>query len=265
MAMKRNAPKAVFLDVDGTLLSFASKKVPESAREAVAGARAAGAKIFIATGRHKSELGTDDFLREFPFDGHVTQNGAYCYAGGAVLLRAPLGGPSMRALVGLVERERVACVFCGEHGMFMNSHEPRALALLAKYALPVPPLADASRALEEDIFQVVPITSGMPGDLPFASVPGAKATRWTDGGYDIVSADVNKWRGILAVIGSFGIAPEDTAAIGDAENDAEMLACAGHSVAMGNAPDSLKSLAKHTTTHVDDDGIKNAFAHLFGR
>ena len=46
-------PKAIFLDIDGTLLSFASKQVPQSALDAMYDAKRKGVKLFIATGRHK--------------------------------------------------------------------------------------------------------------------------------------------------------------------------------------------------------------------
>lgn len=43
--------KALFFDIDGTLLSEVNRNVPESARKAVAGARAAGHLVFINSGR----------------------------------------------------------------------------------------------------------------------------------------------------------------------------------------------------------------------
>ena len=43
--------KALFFDIDGTLLSEVNRNVPESARKAVAGARAAGHLVFINSGQ----------------------------------------------------------------------------------------------------------------------------------------------------------------------------------------------------------------------
>ena len=42
--------KAIFLDVDGTLISFKTHKVPVSALEALRRAHARGVRLFIATG-----------------------------------------------------------------------------------------------------------------------------------------------------------------------------------------------------------------------
>ena len=43
--------KALFFDIDGTLVSFATHRIPESAVRALRQARQNGLRIFIATGR----------------------------------------------------------------------------------------------------------------------------------------------------------------------------------------------------------------------
>ena len=46
--------KAIFFDIDGTLVSFQTHTVPESTREALRLLREKGIKVFIATGRPKT-------------------------------------------------------------------------------------------------------------------------------------------------------------------------------------------------------------------
>ena len=48
--------KAVFFDIDGTLLSHSTNSVPASARRALEELREKGILTFIATGRHLPEL-----------------------------------------------------------------------------------------------------------------------------------------------------------------------------------------------------------------
>ena len=43
--------KAIFFDIDGTLVSFETHKIPASTQEALKALRDKGIKIFIATGR----------------------------------------------------------------------------------------------------------------------------------------------------------------------------------------------------------------------
>ena len=42
--------RAIFLDVDGTLISFKTHEIPASARDALVRAHARGIRLFIATG-----------------------------------------------------------------------------------------------------------------------------------------------------------------------------------------------------------------------
>ena len=48
--------KAAFFDIDGTLVSFNTHKVPESTITALNALRQKGIKTFIATGRHKTAI-----------------------------------------------------------------------------------------------------------------------------------------------------------------------------------------------------------------
>ena len=58
--------KAVFLDVDGTLVNEGGL-VPESAQRAVREARANGHRVFLCTGRSPAELWPQ--IRDIGFDG----------------------------------------------------------------------------------------------------------------------------------------------------------------------------------------------------
>jgi len=55
-----------------------------------------------------------------------------------------------------------------------------------------------------------------------------------------------------------GIKREETMAIGDNDNDAEMLAWAGLSVAMGNATPKTKAAADYIAPSISEDGAAEA-------
>ena len=76
--------KALFLDIDGTLVSFETHRVGEPTRNALAEARRRGLLLFIATGRHRCDLNN---LGDLAFDGYVTLNGQYCYDARGVIYR----------------------------------------------------------------------------------------------------------------------------------------------------------------------------------
>ena len=44
--------KAIFFDIDGTLVPFGDRDVPAEVKKAIKTMRSKGIKVFIATGRH---------------------------------------------------------------------------------------------------------------------------------------------------------------------------------------------------------------------
>lgn len=69
--------KAIFFDIDGTLVSFNTHSIPESTQNALKQLREKGIKVFIATGRPKVLM--MDAVGHLPFDGFITLNGAHCF------------------------------------------------------------------------------------------------------------------------------------------------------------------------------------------
>jgi len=76
--------------------------------------------------------------------------------------------------------------------------------------------------------------------------------------FEILPKGVNKASGLKALAEHLGIPREQIMAIGDENNDIEMIEYAGLGVAMGNAPDSIKALADVTTTSNEEDGVATA-------
>ena len=70
--------KAVFFDIDGTLLSHNTYSVPESTKTALKLLKEKGILTFIATGRHLSEM-RDLPIQDLEFDACITLNGQYCF------------------------------------------------------------------------------------------------------------------------------------------------------------------------------------------
>ena len=147
--------------------------------------------------------------------------------------------------------------------MYISTVTPQVKKLQATVSLPVPDVGDAKWALDADIFQMVAFANEQERKF-LRTVPGVRLTRWTCGGYDIVAETANKWDGILHVLKYYQIVPRGTFAIGDAENDIEMLQNAGFSVAMGNASDEVKRHANYVTAHIDDDGFAKAIDYIMG-
>lgn len=81
---------------------------------------------------------------------------------------------------------------------------------------------------------------------------------------EINSATANKGSALLELSRGLGILPEHVMAIGDGNNDVEMLSVAGFSVAMGNAEPVVKQVASYVTVSNNDDGVVVVFRKFLG-
>ncbi len=73
--------KALFFDIDGTLVSFKTHRIPQSTVDALEQAKKNGVEVYISTGRPKqiiNNLGQIEHL----IDGYITANGARCFVAG---------------------------------------------------------------------------------------------------------------------------------------------------------------------------------------
>ncbi|MEE8580014.1 MAG: Cof-type HAD-IIB family hydrolase [Myxococcota bacterium] len=75
---------------------------------------------------------------------------------------------------------------------------------------------------------------------------------------ETVSSSSGKWPALLQVAAGEGISAEEILAIGDDENDAEMIAHAGLGVAMRNAVETARTAAKYITGSNAEDGVAQA-------
>lgn len=73
---------------------------------------------------------------------------------------------------------------------------------------------------------------------------------------------MNKSVGMMKIAERLGVPIEETIAIGDSDNDIEMLAMAGTAVAMGNAVPVAIDIADWVTADVEEDGLALAFERL---
>ena len=75
---------------------------------------------------------------------------------------------------------------------------------------------------------------------------------------DILSIAVDKGKSLERLAKYLDIDMSNVMAIGDNDNDIEMLQAAGISVAMGNANDNIKSIADYVVSSNDNNGVFEA-------
>lgn len=81
---------------------------------------------------------------------------------------------------------------------------------------------------------------------------------------EIMDRRASKANAIRLLSERMQIPREETLAIGDNFNDREMIRFAGMGVAMGNAPDEIKAEAAYVTDTNNNDGVRKALEHLMG-
>ncbi len=74
----------------------------------------------------------------------------------------------------------------------------------------------------------------------------------------IVQKDCKKSNGVKLLCDKYGINMEETIAIGDELNDIDMIENAGLGIAVGNANQRIKDVAKFITLTNDEDGVAHA-------
>jgi Cof subfamily protein (haloacid dehalogenase superfamily) len=80
---------------------------------------------------------------------------------------------------------------------------------------------------------------------------------------EIVHKDASKMQGIQRVMNTYNIQLDEIITIGDNYNDIDMLSFATTSIAMGNAPDAVKKHASMVTDTNNNEGIQKALEKLF--
>ena len=265
--------KALFFDLDGTLLD-SSKKIPASAAEALMAARAKGVKVFVCTGRSlrvEKMLGWTTEMQLF--DGGVYCNGA-CICLDGETKYVCIEPEAVRAVLAEVSRhEGVHVSLNGEGADHAFNFDPPE-SMMGPWGMKpedIHPLDDVAinHCTKMLVFykELVNSTCPLPEDLfpRLQEKCGDRATMYlTDQGatIQIVSRESSKRAGIERVRQALGIQPEELAVFGDDLNDLEMIRAYPVSVAMGNAVGEVKAAAKYFTRANDDAGIEYALKEI---
>ena len=271
----------IAFDLDGTILNSA-KEISKRNTSALRKSYEAGVKLVPCTGRSMHELpqGLNRLIDEFGFSifSHIiTDNGAQVYE----LLRKELlytkNISKETALAVLMEGRKRLALSYGSFGI-QGATDDRGLAWETEEAKPYireynekwnTPIANLEELItwndgvvkismnflyDEDYENGCSFFSGWPELALSSSMPK---------NLEIMSEGINKGDALDFVSRQCGISIDRTMAIGDNQNDIEMILCAGFGVAMGNAIPELKKKADWVTAGNDEDGFALAVEKMF--
>ncbi|MBM7709715.1 Cof-type HAD-IIB family hydrolase [Enterococcus lemanii] len=272
--------KAIFFDIDGTLLS-SNGRVSKSTKEAIKKAQANGVLCGVSSGRGPSSL--KRIVRDLDFDMFVTYNGQYVYTNDRVIYARSFDQMALAEIVSFANDKSRQLVFGAQQRIdgsltmrigdsaivrrlirFVPRRFPirRVKLLLQKYS----PNRRKNRysnlaILNEPIYQCMMFGAEYETQKLIEALPHSDLQRSNPYTVDIVPKGGSKVRGIQFFLADTGINLSETMAFGDHLNDIEMLKVVGIGVAMGNGQEETKASADYITDSHDADGIEKALRY----
>ena len=256
--------KSLFLDIDGTLVSFKTHEIPASTIEALTEAKAKGIEIYISTGRPYALIDNIAPISHL-VDGYITTNGAFCFVGDHEVACDPISRHDVDTIIAKSKEMGFPCMVVGEKDltMFNSASNPQIVSLVS-HLLNVPGI-ERERPIEgvlsQRILQLSPFITESQEHEILPSLEAIESGRWHPDFTDLTAKGVSKAKGLREIARYRGLDISETMAFGDGGNDLPIIRAAGIGVAMGNAGDAVKEAADYTTTSVDDNGIRNALRH----
>ncbi|PWD50995.1 haloacid dehalogenase [Serinibacter arcticus] len=262
-------PRAIFLDVDGTLAQHGV--VPPGNLGAVRAARAAGHRVLLATGRPRSMISD---LVDLGFDGAVASAGGYVEIDGDVLedgtLPPELTARAVRALLA----HDVAFLLEGSHALAGPAHGIERLVEALTHVVPpggLPPIAALTEEVELAAFPTSKISyfaSPVTPEQLLAEIGAGIAVipssipELGEGAGELYRAGLSKADGLARAAGALGVAQADVIAVGDGPNDVEMLAWAGLGVGVTGSHPAVLAVADALAGGPEVSGLAELFARL---
>ncbi|MCK9341219.1 MAG: Cof-type HAD-IIB family hydrolase [bacterium] len=264
------AYKAVFIDVDGTLLND-DLQIAEGTRDIIRKLNSENVLIAIVTGR--SPASSLPYYEDLGIAGNpvVCYNGALIIRNGTILLEEMLQKEDCLRILTEAKDYNVNVSFYHQYDWFsermddwIKQENAISNTIITQRKL--------SELLEDNFNPNKILCMGHPEEItlfedhlnaigyPTLNIYKSKPTY-----LEVVNRNTSKAQGIKTLIDIYNIKEREIIAIGDNYNDIEMLEMAGTSVVMGNAPEEVKKYATLVTDTNNREGIKKALELLYGR
>ncbi len=253
--------KYLFFDIDGTLVSFNTHKIPQSTVDALTQAKAKGLKVYISTGRPLLFINNLSQI-EHLIDGYITTTGALCVVGQTNFNCHRISDDSVRKILDGANRLHKAAIVVGtDHIGVVNESEELAEQFKKGLNLDFD-FAPMSIVMQEPILQISVFFNAEEENSVMEGITDCVCSRWHPAFTDITNVSADKGKALLAMAEHEHMSIDETMAFGDGGNDISIIKQAGFGVAMGNANEEVKAVADYVTTSVDDDGVSKALAHF---
>ncbi|MDW8681386.1 Cof-type HAD-IIB family hydrolase [Streptococcus suis] len=261
--------KLIALDMDGTLLNE-NKELMQPQIDAIHQAVKAGVIVVLCTGRPL--VGVKPFVQQLGFDKEdeyiIVNNGCSTHStkDWSLIDWEELSAEDVRYLAGFTENDDVQISLFDEEDYFVLAEKANDRVNLDASLVgmtPQPIDLDEATSGKHRFFEAMFVGEKEHIDAfenqhnPVLS-QGYSTVRSQDYLLEILPNGASKATGLKKLADRLGILPEEIMAMGDANNDLEMIEFAGLGIAMGNANEQVKAIAQDITDTNENNGVAKA-------
>ena len=256
--------KALFFDIDGTLLSEITREIPQSALEALKKTAEKGNLTFINTGRTWSEMPA--VLKKLPFSGYLCGCGTYIRFGEKVLMHHAIGAKRCQEIPVFLKQCGAGMILEGTENVYFSSEVSRFEGLeqtRAHFAAVGVGLAETAET-EGIVYDKLCIMTDQKSDLKRLQRGLEQEFDIMDrrgGVYELVPFGYSKGTAVEYVLKQFQLTNDDAYVFGDSSNDLAMFQCGAHTIALGKHDEILEPYTEYVTDTVEQDGVAKAMKH----
>lgn len=255
---------ALFFDIDGTVLSEITKKIPDSAFRAMAEAKKNGCLLFINTGRTYCSIPAE--IKRFDFDGYMCGCGCYLVFHDEVLLESHLSVKRGQEIIDKMRACRLEGIMEGTDDVYFPAGMSRFEQLestrfyFGKRGLGTERYMEHGNLEYDKLFVYADKLSDTETFFSFVSEDMEVIDRGNHT-YEIAQKPYTKATACEFMRQKLGLDLDQIYVFGDSSNDLPMFAYAKHTVAMGKHDKILDPYVEFVTRTVEDDGIACALEH----
>lgn len=258
--------KLIAIDLDDTLLRT-DLTISERARRAIRQASAQGIHVTLATGRmFPSAL---PFAQELQLNlPLITYQGALVkYADGREVYHRPIPLGEARRLVEFLAPYHYHVKVYLNDRLYMEKDSPEGQRYVALARVPISLVDHLPDVLSQEPTKIVAIAEpaqldGLALDVRREFGNTVHVTKSKATFLEFSHPRATKGIALQYLAQSLGIEAQEVMAIGDSPNDLDMLEYAGWGVAMANAVQEVRQIARYVTLSNDDDGVAEAIEKL---
>lgn len=275
------AIKAVFFDIDGTLLTD-SRTVRRSTISAITSLKKRGILVGLATGRDPRFV--LKYMASLGLDIAVAYNGQYIFSRDAVIREQELAETDAKSIIDYAKAHKkdvalgratgyagssILNMGMGNFSYMVTRIVPKSWTssinfIFNRLVRKVNPQTkeELYALLGEPIYQILILSTEGEMKKLRRTFPNLNFTRSSSYATDVISKGMSKLEGIKLVAAHYGFELDQVMVFGDSNNDVEMLSGIPKSVAMGNATRKAKKSAAYVTASNNKDGILQAMEHF---